>query len=559
MTVTIVQDQQSPSAPAVADADTQPFTLLVLSEKSRIGRLAAAVVQDQQSPPAPAVADADPQQPAVLVLGKKSRPRLAGLAPASRPALDGWPAADSDETLQFAAVLPLPTIDELCAEHVAVCESAVDPLEIASALEFDGIGDNVATSRYGCADVFALAEEMFQRVPRSPAEPGPPPDPWRDVSKFRPALHGLLYALPAVCFPAAAALLVGPGTVTALLVSLLVSWSMSQGLAYLGYLRLGRTDAGQAQRLLRAGLGAGLAILLLVMAGTAVASHAHLAVIMFCVGQGAYMLGAAVLLVLGAERLLFLALAPGVLGSAVFVLLGRPPPLDHIAWAALAATPVLAVALALVRTSHPRPPACRVFVAAELASAAPTAGFGLVAAGLLALPVVLVAGGHGRVNTGALLAAVPLSLSMGAAEWSLLWYRRRMQRQLRMSQNLAEFGTRARLALAAALLQYLSGAVALTCIAVLVAARAGLVHSNQAIVPELAVYLALSGAMFVALLLQAFGDRGFPLAACATALVVALVGHSFGVLSQLVAYSVLLVVLSGYASVVLGRAMRHVL
>ena len=37
------------------------------------------------------------------------------------------------------------------------------------------------------------------------------------------------------------------------------------------------------------------------------------------------MLGACVLLVLGSERLLFAALAPGVLGSAVFLLLGRPP------------------------------------------------------------------------------------------------------------------------------------------------------------------------------------------------------------------------------------------
>ena len=87
-----------------------------------------------------------------------------------------------------------------------------------------------------------------------PAEPEPPPDPWRQFSKLRPALHGLLYGLPAVCFPAAAGLLGGPGGVSALLMSLLVSWSTSQALAYLGYLRLGRTDAGQAQQLLRAGL-----------------------------------------------------------------------------------------------------------------------------------------------------------------------------------------------------------------------------------------------------------------------------------------------------------------
>ena len=389
MTAGIVQDQPAPPAPAVADADTKPFAVLVLRERPRPGpRMIAGIVPDQPSRAAPAVADTDPQQSTVRVLPLRPRSPLAGLTAPPWPALAWPPAAADTDTQQFTALVGLPTVNELCAEHASVCASAVDPLEIASALEFDGISDNIAAARYGFPDVFALAEEMFRQVPRSPAEPGLPPDPWAQSSKLRPALHGLLYGLPAVCFPAAAGLLVGAGGVTALVVSLLISWSTSQALAYLGYLRLGRTDMGQAQQLLRAGLAAGLAILVLVMASTAVVAHANLAVIMFCLGQGAYMLGACVLLVLGSERLLFAALAPGVLGSAMFMLLGRPPQLDHVVWAALAATPLLALALAVVRSSRPRPPACRVFVPAELWSALPTAGFGLVAAGLLAYPVV---------------------------------------------------------------------------------------------------------------------------------------------------------------------------
>ncbi len=557
MTTGFVQDQPSPPAPAAADADTQPFTLLLLPAAARpSGRLATGIVSDRPSPPAPAAGLADPQQ-AAAPARRRSQSRLAGLVAPPWPALARAPAVADADTQQFTALIGLPTLDELCAEHILVCASAVDPLEIASALEFDGVSDNIAASRYGSTDVFALAEEMYRRVPRSPSEPEPPPDPWRDFSKFRPALHGLLYGLPAVCFPAATKLLAGPGGVSALIVSLLVSWSTSQALAYLGYLRLGRTDAGQAQRVLRAGLGAGLAILVLAMAGTALAFGSHLGVILFGVGQGAYMLGACVLLVLGAERLLFVALAPGVLGSAVFLLLGRPPDLQHLAWAALAATPLLALALALWRTSRPRPPACRVFVPAELRSALPTAGFGLVAAGLLAFPVVAGAS-HGRVNTGALLAALPLSLSMGAAEWSLLWYRRRMQQELRSSQDIADFGVRAWLVLTAALLQYLGGAVALTCVAVAIAARAGLILPGPAILPELAVYLALGGAMFIALLLQAFGDRGLPLAACTAALAVELVFRGAGAVSQLAACAGLLAVLGGYASVVLARPGRHV-
>ena len=558
MTAGIVLDPPSPPAPAVAEADTQAFPVLVVRDQSRArGRMITRIVQDQPSAPAPAMAHADPQQSAVRVVHQKSWPRVAGLPPPPWPALSRQPAVVDADTQHFEAALGLPSVDELCAEHASMCASAVDPLEIASTLEFDGVSDNIAASRYGFADVFALAEEMYRRVPRCPAEPEPPPDPWRQFSKLRPALHGLLYGLPAVCFPAAAGLLGGPGGVSALLMSLLVSWLTSQALAYLGYLRLGRTDAGQAQQLLRAGLAAGLAILVLAMGSTAVVWHAHLGVIMFGVGQGAYMLGACVLLVLGSEQLLFAALAPGVLGSAVFIVLGRPPQLQHEVWAALALTPLLALGLAVVRTSRPRPPACRLFVPAELRSALPTAAFGLVAAGLLAYPVVAGAGGHGRVNTGALLAALPLSLSMGAAEWSLLWYRRRMQRELRSSPNLNEFGTRSRLVLSAALLQYLGGAVALTAIAVAIGVAAGLVHSKQAVLPELAVYLALGGSMFTALLLQAFGDRAFPLAAATTALAIELAFRRFGVLSQLVACAGLLAVLSDYAAAVLGRAVRH--
>ncbi len=36
-----------------------------------------------------------------------------------------------------------PTVAALCEKYSTVCESAVDPLEVASALEFDGFGDSI--------------------------------------------------------------------------------------------------------------------------------------------------------------------------------------------------------------------------------------------------------------------------------------------------------------------------------------------------------------------------------------------------------------------------------
>ena len=190
---------------------------------------------------------------------------------------------------------------ELCEQFVLVCESAVDPLEISSALEFDGLNDQAVRELYGVSDVFALAEEMYRRVPRRPAEPEPVADPWQ-ISKLRSALHGLIYGLPAVCFPAAAGLLSGPGVLRALVVALLSSWALSQGLAYLGYARLGRSGAAQAARVLLAGMTAGAGAVGLVMALTALAGRVHLPALVFGFGLGAYMLGATVLMVLGAER-----------------------------------------------------------------------------------------------------------------------------------------------------------------------------------------------------------------------------------------------------------------
>ncbi len=478
-----------------------------------------------QLPRAPRAVAADPQRLAVAANGRAPMPR---------------------------------TVAALCEQFAPVCESAVDPLEIASALEFEGLGDQAAKLRYGFPDVFALAQDMYFRVPRRPAEPEEPPDPWRDSGRLRPALHSLLYALPGICFPAAVGLLIGHGVEITLIVALLVAWSTGQGLAYVGYIRLGRTlDAGQTRRVLRVALTAGLAVVAIALATTAHLAHAPTSALIFGAGEGAYMLGAGVLMVLGAELWLLGALAPGVLGSAAFLILGRPLHLEHVTWAALAATPLLALALAAFFTRGTGPTTGRLFEASEWLGALPAAGFGLVAAGLLIFPVAAGVHGRGGINVGALLAALPLSLSMGAAEWSLLWYRRRTRRLLQTSRALGAFGLRARLALVAAVLLYVAAAAALTAAAVAIAGATGLVHPHLAYLPQLAAYMALAAAMFLALMLQAFGSRIFPLVACSAALAFEIVSRRLGVPAQIVACTELVVVLGGFAVVVLGRAVRH--
>jgi hypothetical protein len=475
-------------------------------------------------------------------------------------------------------------IDELCEKFIDVCRSAVDPMEISSALEFDGLSDQAAQQRYGAADVFAVAEELYRRVPRRPVEPEPPKDPWQN-SWLRAALHGLLYGLPTVCFPAAAGLLSGPHVLRALIVALLAAWTLSQGLAYLGYVRLARAGSAQAARLLLAGMTVTIAAVALALAMTGLFAHARVTGLIFGFGLGTYMLGATVLLVLGAERLLLVVLAPGVVGSAAFLLLSRPAHLEHAAWAALAATPLLAVGLATVRagreakfggprglrglldrrgergrsdaSKQPGPVGGRSVLLGQLWESLPSAGFGLVAAGLLVFPVAAGLPGHHGVNTGAVLASLPLALSMGMAEWTLIWFRRRGQRLLRNTRSLPAFARRARMVLFGALAQYLLAAAVLIAVVVSVAAATKLVQPHWALLPEVSAYLALGGAMFLALLLQAFGSRVFPLLACAVALALEILWRDLGVLGQIVACVELLVVLAGYATLTLGRAVRH--
>jgi hypothetical protein len=447
------------------------------------------------------------------------------------------------------------TINELCDRFGSVCESAVDPLEVASALEFDGYSDRMIRAEYGVPDVFALARAMYLRVPRKPADPEPSADPWQ-VSRIRPLLHGLLYALPAVCFPAAIALLEGPGVLPTLVVALLVAWGLSQGLACIGYMRLG-TDPGQARRVLRAGLAVGLVLVALAMTATGLATGAHFKVLSFGAGEGVYMLGACVLMVLGAEWWLPAALAPGVLGSAAFLYLGKPLELQHLAWAALAATPLLACAIALMLTRRTAPRAGRLVVAAELRAAVPAIALGVVAAGLLTFPVIVGPEGHGGINPGALLASIPLSLSMGAAEWTLLWYRRRTRRLLRTITTPRAFRLRARLSLLIALLQYVSGTVVLVAAAVVVADRTGLLHPRWAYMPVVVAYIVLGSAMFLALLLQTLRIRAVPLAAAAAALAVEIALRHHGMVVQVAVPVGLFIVIGSYAVAKLGAAVRH--
>lgn len=452
-------------------------------------------------------------------------------------------------------------VDELCQQLAGLCASAVDSLEIAATLEAEGVTGQVARARYHFPDVFSLAEEIHRRTILRPAEPEPGPDPWQ-VTPTAHLSHGVLYAMPAACYAVAAPLLAGTDALVVVVVAVLVSWTLGQGLAYLGYARLGRADPGGAARLLRCALPASVLILLVTLTATALLVPVAMPVLLFAVAQGCYLLGATVLLVMRAQRWLWCALAPGVLLSAVYLLAGRPVTTDEPAWLPLAMCALLAGVLAVVQTARGGPTAGPIVVGGELRAAAPHALFGLLAAGLLVFPVVGGSAGHGVVAPAAALLSLPLSLSMGAAEWSLYWYRRRVRALLQDIRAVSEFAGPARLVLLGAVTRY-AGAVVLLVAATLAVAAAGRMSLEWTVLRAAAAYLALGCALFLALLLQAVRAGLFTLVGCTAALgleMVLVTGPPLGwdaVSAQLLASSVLFGGLLVRCGTVLGQVVAH--
>lgn len=97
---------------------------------------------------------------------------------ASQLLTDGTPPATSPAPARRAGADP---VKALMHRHRELCEKAVDPLEIAAGLEAHGVTDRTA-ARFRHRDVFALAEEMYARVPRGtehtavPVRPARPAD-----------------------------------------------------------------------------------------------------------------------------------------------------------------------------------------------------------------------------------------------------------------------------------------------------------------------------------------------------------------------------------------------
>ena len=128
------------------------------------------------------------------------------------PTTPGDPAEDGVAPARSVPVRrgPADPVRALMQRHRALCERAVDPLEIAAGLEAHGVTDRTA-ARFRHRDVFSLAEELYARVPRAQAASAAPAPAAALAEHDSPGARGLLragvYLLPGVLAAAVVAVL----------------------------------------------------------------------------------------------------------------------------------------------------------------------------------------------------------------------------------------------------------------------------------------------------------------------------------------------------------------
>ncbi|MFC5722956.1 hypothetical protein ACFP1Z_22575 [Streptomyces gamaensis] len=407
---------------------------------------------------------------------------------------------------------PADPLDALAEELAEVCAAAVHPDEIAAVLEADGLTGEQITERYGRADAFDLAAELYARVPRSHPEPPPRPDPWK-VHPAQFPLRSLVFTLPGFGYALGAPMMTGardhyglPQGTAALVASALLAWAFNQGLAHRAYLRLAGGGRPAAARVLARGAPLGA----LLATAAALALPAPAPVRAFAAGQAGYLAAATCLLVLGRERLLLLVLLPTAGGAALLPVLPLPVTARVLLLlATLCGAAGVAVRELLGARGEPVPGG------AGALSPLASLPYGLFGLGCGVLTTLAALGDVLRASTGARAAGpavVSLTLSMGAAEWLL--YRCRGRSLAALARATTRPGLLLRVAgvLARCLAGYLAVLLALD----LTVSR--IWHGGPPLtVARLAALLALGAVLWTGLLLQAFGLGRLPALLCLAA------------------------------------------
>ncbi len=398
-------------------------------------------------------------------------------------------------------------IDVLSRRLDAVCTHAVSPLEIAAALEAEGITDDKSRTDYGCDDVFALAGELYSRVPlrtsRHTSRLDTPHSTSRNIAR------GVLFALPGLFYFVVEPLFPSRAAPVALLLAVMAGWGISQVMAIVGHTLIGRGNRA----------GAGMALALILIGGLAVmAAAGGLAamvtgwnhnLVAACFTQTLYIMSAAVLLLFERDRLLWISLVPGVVVCTTF-LAGNPLGITRgvaVGAVVIAMALTFGTAVYAADRAYTEGPRNRARLGSADGWRALQFGiYGVLLAALLAAPMLHSAATHSPENSPSLLGAamVPLVLSMGVAEWQLASYTERRNHAMDAAQDIETFSKSAWRSLLVAAGTHAAALFGLTVItAVGIVLIAG--HVPTDVAELMLAYLFLGAAVFLALVLTTWG------------------------------------------------------
>jgi hypothetical protein len=331
------------------------------------------------------------------------------------------------------------------------CAAAVDLLEIAASLEASGVSRQVVTDQYGQADVFALADELWSRVPfRSVAVAQPAM--WR-VGDFRDIARGVLYAAPALML---LTLMRSLGVVFAwwaLPLAITWGWALGQVTAHAGYTLRGRQNR-KGER-----VAGGLLMLGTIVSTTMLATLAtylaggELPSVIGTTCLTVYMVSSAILLLNDQEGLAGRLLAPAAITTVAILVLGTnalPPILVSIniggSGVATLCAAIRHMRLGRIRTLN--------IVAGDLRMTGHHLVHGLMCGAALTLVAILGGYIYGESGSTALL-ALPILCTLGVMEWQLRTFRAGVESLASTLLSLDDFAPRSWALFKRALVSYL--------------------------------------------------------------------------------------------------------
>jgi hypothetical protein len=340
-----------------------------------------------------------------------------------------------ESTMDIAEETAVPTpaapahdpIDELVDRIRPWADHAVDPLQIAAALESEGVTDRIAAGRYERANVFELAEDAYRRIALARLVAGPVPpavgggaatgrgaEPprrrtWRDLS------HGLLYLLPSTAFPAVLAMLSHASLVLVVLLAGAVGWVWSSVTGWLAYQYLGVRRPASAARLLRWSTVVALPVSALAGLAVATATDGGLGLVALAVAMMAYQMASTLLIFYRSELWLGLVMVPAVTGGLAYLAFGAAVGPWAVAAAGLSVAVASALALRHTVLAARRASAHRVATPVRISPvgvALVTAYSGLAAAFLLHAQMPYLS-----TRLDIVVGVAPLLGGMGVVEW----------------------------------------------------------------------------------------------------------------------------------------------